>query len=776
MRNSLSKGGNFYRSFLGKRIIMCRKLLFLVLVLGFCLTSSAYAATIIWVSDNKNPSGGATADQGWVDLLRAASYTVDYRGEGGSGDAGYRYWRTLDAAKIAELNAADLIIVSRDISSGGYDDGQEPTQWSSVTAPLILQIAHLARQPDWNWLNNSGTTRSHTPLEAVDPGHQIFNGVNLDGNNQVDILVPSLGSDLVSGVTDAGNGTVLAKRSDNDLVWIAEWEPGVEFYAGAGLYTGGPRMWFAAGSTDSQDGEYNLNTEGEKLFINAVRYMLGETGGPGQSSDPNPADQATDVPRDIVLSWTPGDFAPAVNGHKVYFSENFSDVNDGIGGIPQDANSYDPGRLDFGTTYYWRIDEVNGAPDYTVYEGSVWSFMTEPVAYAIENVTATASSNEVNKGPENTVNGSGLDDSGLLHGGGDDSMWLSSQIGVQPTWIQYEFDKVHKVYQMWVWNSNNSLEPVIGFGIRDVTIEYSVNGTDYTTLGTTHEFAQAPGTPDYAHNTTVDFSGVAAKYIRLTANSNWGGILSQYGLSEVRFFYIPVWAREPDPDSGATDVDPDVVLSWGAGREAVTHDVYLSTDEQAVIDGNTPVATMTEAGYDAGALELSKTYYWKIDEVNVAETPTTWDGEVWNFTTLDSLIVDDFESYNDLDPDDPESNRIFNVWIDGFQAPTNGSLVGYDAAPFAEQIIVHSDKQSMPLSYDNSGTARYSEAERTLSPAQDWTKHGVKALSLWFHGDPNNAAEQIYVKVNGSKVVSIVAAVECRSGRVRSGLAECHEA
>jgi hypothetical protein len=59
----------------------------------------------------------------------------------------------------------------------------------------------------------------------------------------------------------------------------------------------------------------------------------------------------------------------------------------------------------------------------------------------------------------------------------------------------------------------------------------------------------------------------------------------------------------------------------------------------------------------------------------------------------------------------------------------------------------------MPLFYDNSGTARYSEAELPLSPPQDWTKHGVKALSLWFHGDPNNAAGQIYVKVNDSKVV-----------------------
>ncbi|GAI04797.1 unnamed protein product, partial [marine sediment metagenome] len=73
----------------------------------------------------------------------------------------------------------------------------------------------------------------------------------------------------------------------------------------------------------------------------------------------------------------------------------------------------------------------------------------------------------------------------------------------------------------------------IGLGCKDVSVEYSVNGTDYTTLGTTHEFARAPGAPDYAHNTTVDFSGAAASYVRLTANSNWGGILNQYGLSEV---------------------------------------------------------------------------------------------------------------------------------------------------------------------------------------------------------------------------------------------------
>jgi len=473
-----------------------------------------------------------------------------------------------------------------------------------------------------------------------------------------------------------------------------------------------------------------------------------------EASDPSPADKATDVPRDVVLSWTPGQYAPPTNGHKVYFSENFSDVNDGIGGITQDANSYTPPqRLDFGTTYYWRVDEVNAPPDSTVFPGEVWSFSTEPVGYPIDgaNIIATASSSDAAKGPENTVNGSGLD-ANDLHSTVETNMWLSSTTGPQPAWIEFQFNKVYKLHEMWVWNSNQSLEQVVGLGIKDVSIEYSTNGIDYTALGTTHEFAQAPGTGGYAHNTTVDFGDVAAKFVRLTANSNWGDMLPQYGLSEVRFFYIPIHATEPSPESGATDVDVGVTLGWKAGREAVQHDVYLSTDAQAVIDGNAPVISVTEASYGPLSLDLAQIYYWKINEVNMAETPTTWDGDLWNFTTRQFLVVDDFESYNDLNPDDPESNRIFNTWLDGYEIPTNGSLVGYENAPFCERTIVHGDNQSMPFFYGNTGTAVYSEAERTFAATQNWTVAGATTLVLYFYGTEGNTG-QLYVKVNGSKVV-----------------------
>ncbi len=58
----------------------------------------------------------------------------------------------------------------------------------------------------------------------------------------------------------------------------------------------------------------------------------------------------------------------------------------------------------------------------------------------------------------------------------------------------------------------------------------------------------------------------------------------------------------------------------------------------------------------------------------------------------------------------------------------------------------------MPLYYDNS--VGYSEAALTLTYPRDWTENGVTTLSFWFRGDPDNAAETLYVALNGSAVVS----------------------
>jgi hypothetical protein len=196
----------------------------------------------------------------------------------------------------------------------------------------------------------------------------------------------------------------------------------------------------------------------------------------------------------------------------------------------------------------------------------------------------------------------------------------------------------------------------------------------------------------------------------------------------------------------------DVVIGWRTGREAVTHDVYLSTDEQAVIDGTAPVVTLDDTIYGPDDLALITDYFWKVAEVNETETPSKWESSVWNFTTSDHIVLDDFESYNDIPAGDAGSNLVYIAWQDGFDNPNaNGSTIGYVAGESMESGNVHGGKKSVPFQYNNT-KAGVSEVTLNLMPAQDWTAHGVITLSLWFAGDTVNIPGQLYVKVNGVQV------------------------
>ena len=89
-------------------------------------------------------------------------------------------------------------------------------------------------------------------------------------------------------------------------------------------------------------------------------------------------------------SGAPGMFAVT---HNVYMGTSFEDVNTAT--VPTaaglDVPSFDPGRLNLDQTYFWRVDEVNGAPDYAVHKGHVWSFTVEPQGVPIVNISVTAS-------------------------------------------------------------------------------------------------------------------------------------------------------------------------------------------------------------------------------------------------------------------------------------------------------------------------------------------------------------------------------------------------
>jgi hypothetical protein len=92
---------------------------------------------------------------------------------------------------------------------------------------------------------------------------------------------------------------------------------------------------------------------------------------PSQASDPSPANGAEDVERNVILSWIPG--VNAIS-HDVYFGMSYHGLPSALAFMGnQISTEFDPGRLDEGTTYFWRIDEVNQSGKRT---GLVWKFTT----------------------------------------------------------------------------------------------------------------------------------------------------------------------------------------------------------------------------------------------------------------------------------------------------------------------------------------------------------------------------------------------------------------
>ena len=225
------------------------------------------------------------------------------------------------------------------------------------------------------------------------------------------------------------------------------------------------------------------------------------------------------------------------------------------------------------------------------------------------------------------------------------------------------------------------------------------------------------------------------------------------------------WAFGPRPYDGASDVSQSPLLLWTSGAYTARHDVYFGENEQAVADANVETAGIYRGrqdlgltSYEPGPLEPNKTYYWRVDEVNEAESWEFIPGAVWSFTAAGFIVVDDFELYDD----NAYANRaIFQTWLDGygfgspfggpyFEGNGTGSSVGHWKAPFAEQTIVHGGRQAMPLDYNNVDIPWYSQAERTWPTPQDWTVNGADTLRVFFRGAAINGLADLYVAIEDS--------------------------
>jgi len=445
---------------------------------------------------------------------------------------------------------------------------------------------------------------------------------------------------------------------------------------------------------------------------------------PKKAYNPAPVDNAAYIaPEALTLNWMPGFGAKL---HTVYFSDDFDTVANATGGTQQGTLTYDPGPLEAAKTYYWRVDEFDGAAMYT---GDVWSFTTAKVGGGVrgdyykgmnfENFVLTRTDTQINfnwgdpGNPDPAV--------------GDDNFsarWTGE--------VEVAFTETYTFYatgddgiRLWV----DGQQLVDGWVDQGAT-EY--RGTIDLVAGQTYSLIM-----EYYENT----GGTTAE-LRWSSPSTPKQLIPQAALSP------PIKASSPSPANGATGTKMTPILLWGAGDYAESHELYFGTDAEAVANATNAspeykgTIAVSDESYDPGKLAWFTEYFWRVDEVNSVNPESPWVGNLWSFTTGDFLVVDNFEDY------DAGENQIWYAWHDGlgygapgtedyFAGNGTGAAVGDETTPsYTEETIVHGGSKSMPLTYENNkqGYAKYSETELTLTDQRDWTEEGVTELSLWFRG------------------------------------------
>ncbi len=525
--------------------------------------------------------------------------------------------------------------------------------------------------------------------------------------------------------------------------------------------------------------------------------------------EPAPSDGAMYIPEDVELSWTTGFGAKL---HTVYFGDDFDAVDNATGGAAQTAANFNPGPLEPERTYYWRVDESDPP---NVHKGNVWSFTTLPGIPITDPNLVGWWMFEEGSGTV-AVDSSGYDNYGTLQGGaqwaiGFDGGGLNLD-GIDD-FVEVPHDEILTVdnevtVMAWIHTSRHGGPGAEGYqGImakgnppRSYSLYTQSAGTLHFSTTSAGAYvgsssdSQVPlnewvhvaalvaggehlyyinGEPAGTGGGGIELPGTADTATVVIGRTHEGATRSLLGLIDDARIYNRALTQDeikevmrgdttlawgPSPAHGSTpDIGTATPLSWSGGEKAAQHDVYFGIDKDTVSSADGADTTGLYRGSQStttynppeGVEWGGGPYYWRVDESNTDGTISK--GKIWSFTVTDYLLVEDFEDYNDYPPDE-----IWSTWVDGFGTTDNGSTAGYPNPDFAagehyvETSIIHGGAQSMPLFYDNN--LKISEVTRTLTPADNWTEQDVGVLSLWIRGDSANAAERLYVALNGVAV------------------------
>ncbi len=409
---------------------------------------------------------------------------------------------------------------------------------------------------------------------------------------------------------------------------------------------------------------------------------------------PEPADGAIHADTWVSISWKPGGFAVS---HDVYFSDNFDDVNVGAESTFQgnQPNTFFvvgfpgfpyPEGLAPGTTYYWRIDEVNDTEPNSPWVGPVWSFTVPPKnAYA----------------PDPPDGAKSIDP------------------GVTLSWTGGFGSKLHTVY----FGDNFD-------DVNNATGGLPQGATTYTPANL--KFAKTYYWRVDEFDAINTYKGEVWSF---TTEGAVGDPNPSDGAVDVKQTPVLSWT------SGVYAASHQIY--FGTDEDTVRNADTSSPEYQGT-------RALGIESYEPSKLQWDTTYYWRIDEVNDVNPDGPWTGDVWSFTTANFLIVDDFENYDAGDNQiwyAWKDGLGYGVQGTDPYYPGNGSgsAVGDETTDsYTEETIVHGGSQAMPLAYDNNkqGFFNYSEAELTLTSARDWTENGVNRLAIWYRGNPAGLVEE----------------------------------